>query len=147
MQNDSLVGACVWNRFGIPEWCLIHWIHWWENIGTNCIFSHHTGLSPEKSSCIESTILIRSERALNSMGNNGVFPIKEKTYASRKVDMWFPATKWRNRATITTSFMMTSSPHDCFSGCPIFIDVTNFSPCKKHLSWIETIKIRILNES
>lgn len=59
--------------------------------------------------------------------------------------MRFPAAKWRNRATITTSFMMTSSPHDCFSGCPILIDITNFSPCKEHLSRIEFSEIRIWN--
>ena len=146
MNNDSLVGASVWNRFGIPEWCFVHWIHWWENVGTDCIFSHHTSLSKEKSSCIESTILITGPRALNP---KIIWRprSKQKTYTSRKVDMWFPATKWRNRATITSSFMMTSSPHDCFSGCPILVDITNFSPCKEHLSWIETIEIRIWNKS
>jgi len=145
MTNDSLVGASVWNRFGIPEWCFVDWVHWWENVGTDCIFSHHTSLSKEKSSCIESTILITGPRALNP---RIIWPLrsKQKTYTSRKVDMWFPATKWRNRATITTSFMMTSSPHDSFSRCPILVDVTNFSPCKEHLSWIETIEIRILNK-
>ena len=142
VNNDSLVGASVWNRFGIPEWCFVHWIHWWENVGTDCIFSHHTSLSKEKSSCIKATILITGPRALNP---KIIWRprSKQKTYTSRKVDMWFPATKWSNRATITTSFMMTSSPHHCFSGCPILVDVTNFSPSEEHLSWIEAIEIRI----